>query len=108
MTCTLKGRPRRRAIARVRAEEPSCWLCGYSIDLTRNPQVDDLGSSVDEVVPRSKGGSTTDRDNLRHAHRICNSTRGNRPVTPELRAELRAMVTELLGITVVAAPSRSW
>lgn len=75
---SLKGRPRRRAIAQVRAEEPTCWLCGFPIDL-RLPHNSKWSSTIDEVVPRSKGGSTTDRANLRHAHRSCNSSRGNRP-----------------------------
>lgn len=42
-----------------------CWLCGH------------LGAdTLDHVVPVSKGG-TNDPDNLRPAHRACNSARGN-------------------------------
>ena len=81
----LKGRPRRRACAQVRAEEPDCWLCGFPIDLSI-PRNDKWGSTIDEIVPRSTATSmaerrrlATDRANLRHAHRSCNSSRGNGP-----------------------------
>lgn len=105
---SLKGRPRRRAIAQVRASEPDCWLCGFGIDLTLDAQVDPMGSSVDEIIPRWRGGSTTDRENLRHAHRICNSTRGGRTVTVELLRELRTLAAAQLGITLTSTSSRSW
>ena len=45
----------------------ACWLCGQ-------PGAD----TADHVVPRSRGGGN-ELDNLRPAHRRCNSARGNRP-----------------------------
>jgi 5-methylcytosine-specific restriction endonuclease McrA len=71
-----KGRPRRRARAKVLADSTICWLCGH-----------DGATTVDEVVPLSYGGSALDPDNLRPAHgvqgcptcgRKCNQARGNR------------------------------
>jgi 5-methylcytosine-specific restriction endonuclease McrA len=43
-----------------------CWLCGR-----------DGADSADHVLPRSRGGSDA-LENLRPAHRACNSARGNR------------------------------
>lgn len=74
----LYGRPRRTVVAQVRREEPYCWLCGRAIDLAL-PVGHRYSSTVDEIVPRSLGGSPIDRRNLRHAHLTCNSARGNRP-----------------------------
>jgi 5-methylcytosine-specific restriction endonuclease McrA len=51
--------------------EPVCHLCGMWIsDDTR---------SVDHIIARSHGG-TDDLENLRPAHKLCNSARGNRPI----------------------------
>jgi 5-methylcytosine-specific restriction endonuclease McrA len=43
-----------------------CWLCGR-----------DGADSADHLLPRSMGGSDA-LENLRPAHRVCNSARGNR------------------------------
>lgn len=61
-----------------------CWLCGY-----------DGADSPDHEPPRSDlvAAGVPDPDDLaylRPSHRLCNQRRGKRPVTPELRAELRA------------------
>jgi 5-methylcytosine-specific restriction protein A len=48
-----------------------CHLCGMYIN--------DGERSVDHVIPRSLNG-TDDIDNLRPAHKLCNSARGNRPI----------------------------
>jgi len=58
-----------------------CWLCHEPIDYdapARTPR----SFTVDEVIPRSKGGSATDPDNLRPAHHVCNSERGAGVVVP--------------------------
>lgn len=52
--------------------EPLCHLCGTWI-------VEDSERSVDHIVPRSLGG-TDDLDNLRPAHGVCNSARGNKSI----------------------------
>lgn len=61
-----------------------CWLCGY-----------DGADSPDHEPPRSElvRLGVPDPDDLaflRPSHRLCNQRRGTRPVTPALRAELRA------------------
>lgn len=53
-----------------------CWLCGLPTDATVDPRKNDNAPTLDHVVPRSKGGKDDD-SNLRCAHRICNSLRGN-------------------------------
>ena len=47
--------------------------------------VGDYGPSVDHIVARSHGG-TDDIENIRPAHTLCNSTRGNKPLE-DYRAE---------------------
>ena len=65
------GRKRMRMAALVREiYPPICWLCLTCIN--------DDEYSIDHVVPRSKGGSVWDIDNLRPAHLRCNLSRGNR------------------------------
>jgi 5-methylcytosine-specific restriction endonuclease McrA len=55
-----------------------CWLCGHP-----------GANSVDHVVPLSKGGARLDPANLRPAHMICNSRRGNKQVGPVMRTSRR-------------------
>lgn len=100
----LNGRPRQRLLAQVRDEEPNCHLCGRPIDLTLDTQRHPLASCVDELVPRSLGGSAIDRSNCRHAHRLCNEIRGIQGVTPTLHAVCRARVDRLNGTN----HSRKW
>lgn len=100
----LNGRPRQRLLAQVRAEEERCHLCGHPVDLTLDRQRHPLGSTVDELTPRSQGGDPLDRANCRHAHRTCNELRGTRPVTPDVQAECRRAVDALLG----AVHTRVW
>lgn len=54
----------------------SCWLCTDT----------DAATTADHVLPRSRGGSDH-IDNLRPAHRRCNSARGNRLVRKSRRVE---------------------
>lgn len=53
-----------------------CWLCGQPCNLDADPNANDY-PSIDHVVPISKGGKD-EWKNVRLAHRICNSLRGNR------------------------------
>lgn len=82
----LYGGPRRRLKAQVRREEPNCWLCGYPVDLTLPPN-HPMSSTIDEVIPRSRSvdrrRAALDRGNTRHAHRRCNSEKGDSLVTEE-------------------------
>ena len=69
------GRPMRRLRARVKREEPICWLCGQPIDPDlRSPHP--LSFSLDHKHVVSRGGAELDRRNCRAAHRICNMRRG--------------------------------
>jgi len=69
------GRPMRRLRARVKREEPICWLCGHAIDPSL--KAPDPGSfSLDHVIPVTRGGPELDRSNCRAAHRLCNMKRG--------------------------------
>ena len=58
----------------------TCWICGNAVDPNAVPG-SHQAASMDHVVPRSAGGETVD-DNLRLAHRKCNSKRSN--LVPEL------------------------
>lgn len=62
--------PGYRALRAIyRTNNMACWICG-------RPNADTL----DHVVPLADGG-TNALDNLRPAHRACNSGRGTREVT---------------------------
>lgn len=68
----------------LRAQGQPCWICQTfgrpaSIDYSL-PAGHPLSFEVDELVPVSKGGSPTARDNVAAAHRACNQWRGNRSV----------------------------
>ena len=72
----------------------NCWLCGHRMEF-RNPSqhAGDLGASVDHVLPKNKGGKK-ELSNLRLAHRICNSLRGNDETVTEIPWSLIAELTE--------------
>ena len=53
----------------------TCQLCNEPIDVGAHYQ-SDWAASLDHIVPRSRGGSD-DPENLRTAHRWCNSIRGD-------------------------------
>ena len=89
------GHTRDKIRARVIREETHCWLCNEPVDKklrftngAHNPscskpncrgcKLDPMSAEADEIIPVSKGGSHTDRKNIRLAHRICNQRRGNR------------------------------
>lgn len=58
-----------------------CWVCGNDVDPS-GPAGSAHAASVDHVVPRALGGKT-ETDNLRLAHRRCNTQRGSK--LPELQ-----------------------
>ncbi len=53
----------------------TCQICSEPVDLEAD-YLTDWAPTLDHVVPRSKGGSD-DPENLRTAHRWCNSVRGD-------------------------------
>lgn len=61
----------------VYSTEENCWLCGQWVDQTL-PALDSRARTADHLVSLQHGGSELDRDNLRLAHRGCNSARSNR------------------------------
>lgn len=102
-----KGRPRRRLVAQVRAEESTCGICLGDIDMSLDPQTHPLGSTVHEWLPLHRGGSALDRSNVCHAHRCCNSIAGERPITVEVRARCRAAVRSHMSASGTRG-SRTW
>ncbi|MEU6267685.1 HNH endonuclease [Saccharopolyspora shandongensis] len=70
------GRPWRRVGAQLRALGLPCAICGRPInyDLPPNHR---QSFTADHVVPMALGGTNT-IDNVRPAHRSCNSRRGKR------------------------------
>lgn len=65
----------------VRDNEP-CWLCGQPIDYTNTDPHDDNTWEPDHFYPRSTHPQfAEDTANLRHSHRGCNRTRGNKQHT---------------------------
>lgn len=102
-----RGTPRRTACAEVRSRHQPCHLCGYPIDQTLDRQHHPMSSTVDELIPLAHGGSTTDPTNLAEAHRFCNSWRATRPLTPQLRTELRTELTRQ-GLITMPATTRTW
>ena len=70
----------RRAIAR---SKPACHICGEAIDYSL-PHLDPKAFVIDHVVPLIRGGSDT-IDNVKAAHRDCNSAKRARVVAPIVR-----------------------
>jgi hypothetical protein len=54
--------------------KPVCWLCGLLIPLDEQNFNADDAISLDHVIPVCKGG-TKENDNIRLAHRLCNTLR---------------------------------
>lgn len=63
---------RRRAIA---SKDPVCAICHTYIDLEAAP-FSPLAVEVDHIVPRARGGSLYDLDNLQLTHSKCNRKKG--------------------------------
>lgn len=108
------NKARRGIKARVLAEETHCHLCGHPVppnphtagspEAIHYAKSHPLAPAVDELHPRSHGGSATDRGNVRLAHRLCNGIRSNSPITASIRARCRDAITARLAGTT----SRNW
>lgn len=62
-----------------RDNEP-CWLCGQPIDYAAKPGSTDDSHELDHYVPVSVDPTMQyDPANFRHAHKICNVLRSNKP-----------------------------
>jgi len=65
-----------RQVARLRRRDgDDCWLCREPIDFGIEDDDDDWHWSRDHFIPRSLGGPNT-TENMRLAHKWCNSHRG--------------------------------
>lgn len=64
---------------RLALYERDGWVCGIcDLPVDRDAHyLDDMAPSLDHIVPRSMGGGH-ESENLRTAHRVCNSRRGAR------------------------------
>ena len=69
------GHRRRQVVARVKAEEDHCALCGEWVDQSLH-HLDPMAAVVDEDLPRSRGGSQYQRSNCHLMHRHCNRWKG--------------------------------
>lgn len=70
----------------------TCYICGrktewddYRIDDSGSFVAGDMYPSIDHVIPIANGGTHT-KDNLRIAHRICNSIKGDRSIEYAMEA----------------------
>lgn len=68
---------------RIRRQEPACHICGEAIDYSL-PHLDPRAFVIDHVVPLAKGGSDS-LENVRAAHRGCNSKKRARVIAPIVR-----------------------
>lgn len=86
------GRAYERLKAQVRAEEPTCWICGDEIDQTiKHPHP--MSFQLDHIVEINEGGAVLDRDNVHASHARCNNLRSNKSAAA-LRAELSQLRAE--------------
>ena len=89
------GHRRKQLVARVKSEEDHCGICDRPIDKALNflhgqhgsrcvsPDCagcipDPLRGEVDEIIPRSLGGSPLDRSNVHLVCRRCNQLKSNK------------------------------
>lgn len=83
-TCAVCRKRAKRGIEisaadRLAIYERDGWTCGICLEPVDKALTghDQFGPTLDHIQPRSLGGSD-DHENLRLAHRACNSARGNR------------------------------
>ena len=67
----------------IKRDNGICHICSLPVVLNVDRVKHLLSPTIDHVVPVSLGGNHT-VDNVKLAHRICNSVRGNKPLTIEL------------------------
>ena len=67
------GKSQRRAelVARVRATQTNCYLCGEPINKSL-PAGHPCSAEVDDIIAVANGGNPTDPSNLMLVHKICN------------------------------------
>ena len=73
-----------------------CWICGLPLRFKQFGKVKHnhpMQASIDHVIPKSASG-TYRLENLKLAHRYCNSHRQSGPVTDELKEQCRRYLME--------------
>lgn len=65
-------------------EDPTCYLCGRTIDITL-PKGLPGSKSMDDVLAVTKGGDPNNIKNQKPSHQRCNSQKGNKPVDVAIR-----------------------
>lgn len=68
---------------RIKRDKPACHICGKAIDYDL-PHLNPGAFVIDHVKPLQKGGTDT-LDNVKAAHRECNSKKRARLVAPIVR-----------------------
>ena len=68
----LTGKARANVVHHHKALGNPCHICGLPIPLITGAanQKHPLGLAIDEIIPRSKGGSSTDVNNTAASHRF--------------------------------------
>lgn len=83
-----------------------CKICGELVD--RDADVgDNMAPSLDHIIPRSRGGGH-ESENLRTAHRVCNSRRGAGGEEVSNGAGLAAVRDYSGGASSPAEPGEVW
>ena len=78
--------PRLKARERIIVEcggAPTCWICGLPIPMDAAPDTPER-FSIDHVVPKRDGGAILGFENLKPAHRLCNSMRDVPTPSPKI------------------------
>ena len=118
------GHRRRQLVARVKAEETTCALCGGHVNQnTRGvPGQHKRGCNnrdcpgciphpmspvIDEDIPRSRGGSPYDRDNCHLMHYQCNGWKGAMTLA-EAQHKRAGGVNEDSNVTPAANTRLNW
>lgn len=98
---------RRKIRKQLEQYETTCWLCGFPLDPTA-PANTDMSTEMDEIVPKSRGGSTTDINNIHLTHRICNNKWKSNQILKQ--GSLHDKMLDFLNSQREAAaePSRNW
>ncbi len=78
---------------------PPCALCGEIVNTSIRGRLNPWSRSVDHIIPVESGGKVYDLNNVQGVHRLCNTSRGSKPMsefdTPRKRQSFRKVVEAL-------------